>query len=654
MINVSNQGIRLALAVDGRLVWSVGLPTLAAADGTWHTATCWVETSDGHYTCQSAAFDSWFTVEHVGPGCLQCTLRVEFKSCLPIEHMTLPLEFLAARLSYLDRCYRWRPVEGADVIDSLTPGYLAGRCGRHSVSMHCQHHGALVWAGPSGSIDLLLDHAALHPRVCYHEDHLVRRDCCYCPPPQQLETLLSFHVSETPPDSLAGPVLWRYPAGALACLVLTDHADWDNLEILRALYLDQQGFAGTHVRTTKSVFFRTEGYTNPDRRFHPTGLDHPAFSRLADQLHQNGHEICPHSLVPSVPGVPLSREMLLDALDTFARRYASGTWIDHGLSKQPFNYSQVGWDHLDNWYLCDLLREHGFNSLWSYYDTSRYPLKSINQLAGPDEAGDYLRAGLQAFLRGRPWATALYLRLAAGCRLDSATSWHLGQIASFLKALLLPGPTVAARRRALHRLARKIPELVRSVRKSHPVDPRVWLFPLLYAERGRPLGQAETEDLVLFTTQLVNNWDGAYAHLDDLIGARGFHIGHTYLCNQRPYTARTWVRDRKGVQVSPAFAEFLRRADDRIVKGEIWNPTMKECSTWYKAWCKLHWVQMGPNRATITNPTEAYLQDLGLLFSHPVQTIRTNSVELTLRRVDPPIYCVDLPPRSSLDLTWIS
>ena len=110
----------------------------------------------------------------------------------------------------------------------------------------------------------------------------------------------------------------RFPDDYQAALCITDHADYDQVGPLKAVFWGdskeskkhKRGLAGRGLRITKSVFARS---------FHEyTGigiLDDPEFKELTYCLHDEGHEIIPHG-IRSFPGTlrELKKEKLLKIL----------------------------------------------------------------------------------------------------------------------------------------------------------------------------------------------------------------------------------------------------------------------------------------------------------------------------------------------------
>ncbi|MDP1823113.1 MAG: hypothetical protein Q8L48_07725 [Archangium sp.] len=132
------------------------------------------------------------------------------------------------------------------------------------------------------------------------------------------------------PQALGVPLLLRYPNGARAALVLTDHADQSNVTRLGALMYGKstyqaplagrggnRGFANRGLGLTKAVFaFTANGYAKQ--------MEDPRFLELLEALAADGIEIGSHS----ASGDPDSPQKTGEGLARLAP-FGSSTWIDH-------------------------------------------------------------------------------------------------------------------------------------------------------------------------------------------------------------------------------------------------------------------------------------------------------------------------------------
>ncbi len=159
----------------------------------------------------------------------------------------------------------------------------------------------------------------------------------------------------------------RWPSGARAAVVFTDHADRTDPEALRALLHGdsrplcradgRRGFLGHGVRLTKSLFLHA-------RR---GGLEDPETRALAEELLAAGSEVASHS----VTGERDDREAVRAALPALSL-FRVVTWIDH----QPYTnceaISSEGWRDGGTFGIRDLLALAGFRWIWEAGDVAGF------------------------------------------------------------------------------------------------------------------------------------------------------------------------------------------------------------------------------------------------------------------------------------------
>jgi hypothetical protein len=177
-------------------------------------------------------------------------------------------------------------------------------------------------------------------------------------------------------------VVERWPAGARAAVVLTDHADRTDPDALRAVLWGSSdpraaggvgaGLLGRGLKITRTFFVHARS----------GALDDPEVGRLADDLAACGSEVALHSVTPERD----DRAAVLEGLVRVAA-WRPATWIDHqpytncealssrGAGEGPFGVK-------------DLLAEGGIRWVWAAGDIEgRSGCHLVNQLGGPpDEA----------------------------------------------------------------------------------------------------------------------------------------------------------------------------------------------------------------------------------------------------------------------------
>ena len=174
----------------------------------------------------------------------------------------------------------------------------------------------------------------------------------------------------------------RWPSGASAAVVFTDHADRTDPEALRAVLVGDSrpvcraagpgGFVGRGLRLTKSFFVRARH----------GGLEDPETAALARDLARAGSEIASHSPTAA----PDDREASAPALAKL-RRFGAVTWIDH----QPYTnceaLSAEGWRDEGPFAIRDLLVAAGFRWVWEAGDVSGFGEEpAVVNLFLPDRA----------------------------------------------------------------------------------------------------------------------------------------------------------------------------------------------------------------------------------------------------------------------------
>ena len=179
--------------------------------------------------------------------------------------------------------------------------------------------------------------------------------------------------------------VFRNPNGYLSSMIWTEHADFSDIRIQRALMFGREdilsadsaigGFVGNGVPMTKSVF-----YDNPtkllnsvkDVRFNSECLsikNSPEFLELLKQLKKNDFEICLHTPDPFTTTPSIAEEAMRFMKDNFN----SVNWIDHGYDNSTLsNREDLNCDGLDStssFYIKNLFEKYGVKYAWnSYYE----------------------------------------------------------------------------------------------------------------------------------------------------------------------------------------------------------------------------------------------------------------------------------------------
>lgn len=176
-------------------------------------------------------------------------------------------------------------------------------------------------------------------------------------------------------------ILERWPAGARAAVVLTDHADRTDPDALRAVLWGSSdpaaegrpgaGLLGHGLALTRTFFVRSR----------LGALDDPEVRRLADELAEAGSEVALHSVTPARD----DREAVRAGLES-ARAWHPVTWIDH----QPYTnceaLSSLGAGSGGPYAVRDLLVDAGVRWAWAANDVDGAAGPRVVNLLGGDPA----------------------------------------------------------------------------------------------------------------------------------------------------------------------------------------------------------------------------------------------------------------------------
>ncbi|HET8539497.1 MAG TPA: hypothetical protein VFL83_06465 [Anaeromyxobacter sp.] len=178
-------------------------------------------------------------------------------------------------------------------------------------------------------------------------------------------------------------VVERWPAGARAAVVLTDHADRTDPAALRAVLWGSSdpraeggvgaGLLGRGLKLTRTFFAHS-------RR--GGALDDPEIQILAEELEASGSEVALHSATPERD----DREAVREGLAA-ARPFRPATWVDH----QPYTnceaLSSRGAGDAAPWGVRDLLEAVGVRWAWAAGDVDgRAGTRVVNLLGGDPAA----------------------------------------------------------------------------------------------------------------------------------------------------------------------------------------------------------------------------------------------------------------------------
>lgn len=198
------------------------------------------------------------------------------------------------------------------------------------------------------------------------------------------------------------PAIQDRPSGYEATFIWTEHADYSDLLLQRALMFGvdsvtdprhaRAGFLARGIPMTKSVF-----YDNPDRvsnRQRHAGFRGPiasirsttGFGDLMMSLEESGIEIALHTPEQFTS----TRKRMEEALQFMRSRFGTTTWIDHGYDNAPMSNREDlvcdGLDSTSSHNALDLWQRYGITSLWNCYyeDTNVFaPFTFDSRLVAP-------------------------------------------------------------------------------------------------------------------------------------------------------------------------------------------------------------------------------------------------------------------------------
>jgi hypothetical protein len=399
---LSAAGVEVPIAAGSARV-EVALDVRTAA-GTDTPALAWSTRANGAHV-GTATTREWAAEVSVAPGPDggdELTVTVRWRAPASLVH-------LAAELSWPGRAR----VVGRDL--ALQPLHGAVRVGRGTPVL--ADAGAIVLAGGRGLVGarfvpgrargretvratLLLDDAADRPFETY-------RTCLEGIGTGDPRTPLSFGPLEHRDPMLgavrrAGDVdaarasLWRlapggtfrpviverWPRGARAAVVFTDHADRTDPDALRAVLWGSadpeadgrpgSGFLGRGVKITKSFFVHVGR----------GGLDDPEIAPLARDLERAGSEVALHSIT----GWRDDRAAVKAGLAA-AAVWRPVTWIDHEPYTNCEAISNQGWRDTGTYGIRDLLVAAGIRWVWAAGDVGRGGTRVVDVFDDADPGG---------------------------------------------------------------------------------------------------------------------------------------------------------------------------------------------------------------------------------------------------------------------------
>jgi len=358
----------------------------------------------------------------------------------------------------------------------------------------------------------------------------------------------------------------KIPFSAIVCF--TDHCDFDTVANLA---LQRQFFNEHGIKITKGFF-----------------LDH--FSKRADNAsyekdaaelelwRRDGHELCYHSLTQSL--LPSAKSMA--SFFAFTPPFSdSTTWIDHGY--QPYNFSLFEQQQITSADYEANLSAKKIHTLWNYIDSGTATQGVINQL-NPQHFT------LASFLKGNK-ALAVYPK--AQLMIKNIVFHFFGTpelLAQYRKAagyfkkvvfqkqfrLLLPLLQNAAG--LLGQLAQVFLSWPTAKNKPYILSQYQTLF-FKHMLNQQEFYVFQTLEMLDFKKALCSE------NLDLLVKEKGVFIAHTYF--SVPLSYHNGKLFETSHTIDPIVAQNFQRLGQIIKDKTIWNPTLQEWISYWKATEKL-------------------------------------------------------------------
>lgn len=523
----------------------------------------------------------------------------------------------------IDRFFRWRMVRGTTSINDYSP--LIVRWGEgegvaRTEIRSCRGSTAceLSWRGRELRLLIHVDAAALHPRWQFIDGNQISTSAPVWSPGQTISFSLALSTVSKGHEDDPPAVAARFPAGAEAAFVLTDHCDFDDAALLEKL-LHGDGYAsgwlGRGLKLTKGVFTLA---STPSNRAPAASLQDARYLNLIQQLREDGSEIVPHALNESGS---VSLDTYQTALRDFSSKWSPSTWIDHGTALD-YCYTKGGASD-ERYCLLDRLAENKFSSLWAYHDVPSDPVSSLNLLASPvSDLRSVASHVMRHVWRGELLVALHYLRSIAHRHLRGPLNYVAVRIITELNILMTSWRSQGATRANLTRAWRGISRSLRvgvtssqRLREPHTRRELLDMAAVVYPERAVPLHCVTDNELLLFTTSEVLHVRDVYTMeaLERLVGERGLHLGHCYLQNRLPYIAGVFEPGANPPRLRHGWIHFVDSLTALVCAKRLWNPTVAGLVDWIRAMQLVTCIPAEESKVVITNPLHKKIRDFTLL-----------------------------------------
>lgn len=385
------------------------------------------------------------------------------------------------------------------------------------------------------------------------------------------------------------PIINRFPEDYKVAFCLTDHADYDQVEPLKAVFYgdsreykkNNHGLTGRGLRISKSVFARSlTEYTG-------TGvLENSEFKHLVYRLYDDGHEIIPHG-IRSFPGTMI--ELMKDFQEIFSP-FNSKTWIDHYYSYSTLLQHSLATEGLQPdspFYIWPMLQDEGIDLFWSGMDIHNNPPKGKLNLFDLSDSRPsvYIMRSINSLFNGRfneaVYFTLEYIDATHGRRkrmelkqlIRSIQNEDVTRLDKFNKLFCILKQITSSfifQRRNVIKSSNGKQVQIFSNKNQFPFNNTVGTF---CSMRLNQLGKGLSSE----------KWKAVF-------NERGVVLLHTYLASNHYLNDNAWERNGNYCRITLSFNQAIEYLAEQVNNGRLWNPTVHEMWEWYKEWKKVRLV----------------------------------------------------------------
>lgn len=374
------------------------------------------------------------------------------------------------------------------------------------------------------------------------------------------------------------PEFSRSKTGFNATAILTDHCDFDQLNLLqkqRAL------FSKNGIKVTKGFFLLSDP---PANKVSVSAAD-PEVEAELKQWTAEGHELAFHSLSNWLrPGENLTRMQQLPEANKMGDIH---TWIDHGYHR--YNYTKINLNEPVRKEWETLVMKNNIELIWTYVDTYDGTPDTLNQL-DRTKTSILITWRSKGKYRGTPLQRPLsqHVRNILRYNTDERTvqfTLSLGTLAKNPKLRFI-FPVLAYLVRLLLVIINPLSWFrLRSFLNRHAVHQR--FSPTVFPLPHQP-------GLFGFQTLAIRDFAASFSE-DSLAAfeqAKGVFIAHTYFSYTDASHPGRMFTSNNG-DVAPAVEEAFRRLGKMIKDNTVWNPTVIEAKRFWESLMRMQLVPGG-------------------------------------------------------------